>query len=740
MYAQSQRFDHRIAYGLFLFASVWYFWGIAPTIYWRDSPEFITAVHLLGTTHPAGSPTYTLLAKLLTFLPLGNIALRVNLFSALAGAMTVSMLFLLLATCLATSPAWMRLGAALSGALFLLVSESFWRFSAVAEVYTLQDALLVVLLWLLLKARAAYTTLKTPPERWYWLFAFMYGLSAGVHATMALFAPAFLLFIGWTTPRMFWGKRLAFLAFFFLFGMSVYLYLPLRSLSDPALDWGDTETWQQFVIHVTDRKDAAVHFDLPWPHLPSQIRLYLSHLVNEFSVVGCLLGVVGLVTMVWRDKPLAVLLGLAFLGHVGFFIRSWKSAFGFLPSFVILAVWIGFGVYTCLVLLRTLPRWHSIRPLRLALYTGTLGGLVLVLSLNGLRHAPFVLQSENYSAEIYGKQLLEQLPSEAIFFSSYAWFPLLYLQQVEHRRPDLTVLLQSEMFYPSRFAFLSQKRLPNVTLVTSDRPVQMSSVEYFWEFCRLNHQTHALFWEPDGQFQKLFEEYLRPEGLLFAFTPWRDVTITADVWQRHIMLLSRATQRILHPVPPDTESQELLAEKVNFLGLYFQRRGLYTEAAMTYQVGLLLSPDRFDLHTNYGGLLGMQQRFAEALEHLQVAYRQDPANVIAAKNLGLLYLSWGKNIEAVEFLERAQALGAPQWDTLALLGEAYIRVGRFPEAMQTLRSAVAQYDAMGLQQPIPEALSAVGAWVRETLQAFAHGGTGKLRSHPFFTSTASVTY
>jgi tetratricopeptide (TPR) repeat protein len=369
-----------------------------------------------------------------------------------------------------------------------------------------------------------------------------------------------------------------------------------------------------------------------------------------------------------------------------------------------------------------------------------LGGLVLVLSLNGLRHAPVVLQSENYSAEIYGKHLLEQLPPEAIFFSSYAWFPLLYLQQVEHRRPDLTVLLQSEVFYPSRFAFLSPKRLPNVTLVTSDRPVQMSSVEYFWEFCRLNHQTHALFWEPDGQFQKLFEAYLRPEGLLFAFTPWQDVALTADMWQRHTALLTQATEHILHPTPPDTEGQELLAEKVNFLGLYLQRRGLYTEAAMTYQAGLLLSPDRFDLHTNYGGLLGMQQRFAEALEHLQAAYRQDPANVIAAKNLGLLYLSWGKNLAAVELLERAQALGPSQWDTLVLVGEAYIRVGRFPEALQTLRAAVAQYDAMGLQQPIPEAFSAVGVWAQETLHALSQGETGKLRPHPFFNSTDSGTY
>jgi tetratricopeptide (TPR) repeat protein len=218
------------------------------------------------------------------------------------------------------------------------------------------------------------------------------------------------------------------------------------------------------------------------------------------------------------------------------------------------------------------------------------------------------------------------------------------------------------------------------------------------------------------------------------------VAITADVWQRHTVLLAQATQRLLHPPPPDTEGQELLAGKLNFLGRYFQRRALHPEAEAMYKVGLLLSPERFDLNNHYGGLLGMQQRFAEALEHLQIAYRQEPANPIAPKNLGLLYLSWGKNAAAVEFLERVQALGPSQWDTLALLGEAYIRVGRFPEAMQALRVAVAQHDAMGLQQPIPEAFSAVEAWARETLQALSQGGAGNLKPHPFFTSTASGTY
>jgi hypothetical protein len=60
--------------------------------------------------------------------------------------------------------------------------------------------------------------------------------------------------------------------------------------------------------------------------------------------------------------------------------------------------------------------------------------------------------------------------------------------------------------------------------------------------------------------------------------------------------------------------------------------------------------------------------------------------------------------------------------------------------MQTLRAAVAQYDTMGLKQPIPEALSTVGVWGQETLRALSQGQTSDLLPHPFFRSMDSATY
>ena len=524
------------AYGLFALACVVYIWGLAPTISWRDSPEFVTVVHTLGISHPAGSPTYALLAKPMTFFPIGSVPLRVNLFSALFGALTVSLLFSLLYDILEEAAQPVRFCASISGALFLLVSESFWRFAEMAEVYTLQNFFIVLLMTILLKARACHQSAQVGL---YWLFAFLYGLSAGVHATMAFFVPAFLLFIGLTAPRMFGAKGLAFLAFFFLLGFAVYLYLPIRSLGEPAFDWGDPQTFRQFLVHITDRNDSATHFTYSWWKLPHQVRIYIANLSNEFSTLGFALGLLGCIALFLRDKSLSLLFGLVFLGNVLFFIQSWTEGFGFLPSFVVFSLWIGYGVYTCFRLLALLYQRHTLRIPRVAAHAFLLAGLLITPGQTFVRHVSAANLAGDYSAALYGKQLLDQLPPDALFFSHYSWFPLLYLQHIERQRPDVTIVLQGEVFFPRHFAFLSQKRFPNIHLITSPEPVVMSTVDYFWLLCRLNEQDHPLFWDAGEEYQRILEEYLLPRGLLFEFNPSNKVEITQAVLQNHWELLSR---------------------------------------------------------------------------------------------------------------------------------------------------------------------------------------------------------
>ena len=103
---------------------------LAPTVLAGDGGEFQFVPYLLGVAHPTGYPLYTALGWLWShLLPLGDVAYRMNLFSALWAALAVALLYPLTRSLLrqvlpslspsirrpATSGRWS--GAATSGAI-----------------------------------------------------------------------------------------------------------------------------------------------------------------------------------------------------------------------------------------------------------------------------------------------------------------------------------------------------------------------------------------------------------------------------------------------------------------------------------------------------------------------------------------------------------------------------------------------------------------------------------------------
>ncbi|HEX6475466.1 MAG TPA: DUF2723 domain-containing protein, partial [Candidatus Limnocylindria bacterium] len=100
----------------------------------EDSPKFQFLGFVLGTAHPPGYPLYVLLTHLFAKLTVGTLAFRINVFSGLMGAITCGVVFVL----------GRQLGAhrvsAAAAACALATGATFWRYSILAEVYTLAAA------------------------------------------------------------------------------------------------------------------------------------------------------------------------------------------------------------------------------------------------------------------------------------------------------------------------------------------------------------------------------------------------------------------------------------------------------------------------------------------------------------------------------------------------------------------------------------------------------------------------
>ena len=173
----TRHLDPLIGLSLFLLALYAYGSTLAPTVLQGDPALFQFTPYVLGVTYPTGFPLYLLLGKLwLTIFPFGEIAWRMNLFSALCAALAMPWLYL--ATyrlfegnhyrspqLFADSPqmmvdSWLNKNlmwhegwpprlAALITVLTFATLPTFWRWATSAKTYTLNILCLSIILYLL---------------------------------------------------------------------------------------------------------------------------------------------------------------------------------------------------------------------------------------------------------------------------------------------------------------------------------------------------------------------------------------------------------------------------------------------------------------------------------------------------------------------------------------------------------------------------------------------------------------
>ncbi|MDH4207452.1 MAG: DUF2723 domain-containing protein, partial [Anaerolineae bacterium] len=441
--------DWLIGAGLFLGSFLLYLRTLAPSVatIFDDSLEFQLVCYQPGIAHPPGYPLYTLLGKLFTFLPVGDVAYRVNLMSALFGSLTVALLYATLRQL--TSH---RLPAVL-GAAVLAVSPVFWSQAVIAEVYTLNAAFVTAVLCLLLAWARQQDQVREPREetapiraRLLSLAALLYGLSLAHHRTMVLLAPPALLFVALVNRRVFRDARLmARLAVLIIGPLALYLYLPLRGMTMSSLNGVYQNTPGGFLSYVTAASYGVFLGENPLAQT-HDLAFYVLLLQEQFTWAGLLLAIVGLVWS-FRKRPAGLLLILFALITTLFAVayRVPDVEVFLIPLFLICALWIGLGFSAVwdgiLVLWRggARPRLNKLPQLLYTLLFA--GGLLLPCYLWGSNFARNDL-SDRWAVHEYGIDMLSQpLEEDAVVVGILGEITLLnYFQQTEGLRPGLTTI------------------------------------------------------------------------------------------------------------------------------------------------------------------------------------------------------------------------------------------------------------------------------------------------------------
>ncbi len=174
--------------------SALYLRTLAPGLTWAndgsDGGDLITAAATGGVPHPTGYPLYLLLARLFQWLPVGSLAFRTNLLSAVAVVFAAALVYTLVQDMSAVSTdkhPW--LVAFVAGCAFGL-APLIWSQAVISEVYGLQAFLAALILYLYAKPTPVSSSAR---KRLDCLRGLTLGLAMGNHVTMILLIPAALI-------------------------------------------------------------------------------------------------------------------------------------------------------------------------------------------------------------------------------------------------------------------------------------------------------------------------------------------------------------------------------------------------------------------------------------------------------------------------------------------------------------------------------------------------------------------
>ena len=227
---------------------------LGPTTWFWDTSEYIATAHIVGIPHPPGNPLFVLLARawevLLT--PFGlTPAVRINLFSAFMTAGTMFFWYLVVHRILTTftERSLFRHGGAAVSVLLSATAYTVWSQATVNEkVYTVSLFTIGIMSWLAFLWRDHVEARRDAPRaagrgrQWHddnvlVLIVFILALSVGNHLMAFLAAPALVVFGLMVKPRVFANWRMYAFAFLFgLMGLSVHLFLPIRSALQPVIN------------------------------------------------------------------------------------------------------------------------------------------------------------------------------------------------------------------------------------------------------------------------------------------------------------------------------------------------------------------------------------------------------------------------------------------------------------------------------------------------------------------------
>lgn len=426
-------------------------------------------------------------------------------------------------------------------------SQLFFKQSLISEVYSLNSFFVILILYCIVRF------LKNYDKRFVFLAFFIGGIGVGNHHTLLgiIFSTFIFLFI----------KKLDFKTFlissiFFILGLSVYIYLPLRSLANPILDWGNPENLTNFYNVITRQQFGFGNFNYSIEKIQQQFFYYTSSIYQQFYLPLIIISIIGVYISIRTKFSFFIYLTLIFLinGLFTFFaLNPDKNEFFLVqefvtPSFIISAFYIAEGM-------------NELRNKKPLIYIITVFIVLFTIIYKYSNQRDELSEKNNYFAIQFAKDTLNIIPDKSVIIgeTDYSIFPLLYAKTFYNQK-DITILDADFFMLPwyqeqnlSKIPFLKEV-LPDLSIHTKsknpDKKIDFEDMEVF----KLNQSmelanniietlkrpvffTHEIL-EIANLYKHTLSGYLKPYGTIYSYKGLekRDFNFNLDIFLNFINL------------------------------------------------------------------------------------------------------------------------------------------------------------------------------------------------------------
>ncbi|MFO7916275.1 MAG: DUF2723 domain-containing protein [Candidatus Krumholzibacteriales bacterium] len=450
----------------------------------------------------------------------------------------------------------------------------------------------------------------------------------------------------------------------FILGISVHLYLYIRSGLDPAIDEVDPENWRALYyvlrreqyppLHVFQRKASWIfQFKYFWKYFYSQFRMWGDYSIGILNIgklsilVPLVLGLYGIGTHYSRERRSWFLVFTSFLlnslGLIVFLNFSDNEVrerdYFYSGAFYFFSIFIGIGATSLLILARDYLRERKMKVRR---YVLSMGVLLIICAVLPARYHWFKHdRSENYLARDYAFNLLAPLEPDAIIFTNgdNDTFPLWYIQTVENFRTDVRVANLS-LLETNWYIRQLRDQEPRIPIDMTDEEIR--------NLRPMRMKNGGIFWRRDQAVRKIITESIWERPVYFA------VTVPSEIWDpyRKHLEMEGMVRRLV-----DYRGDHLMNEYAMIRGFrdFFKYRGVLTEDGKVDN-SIYKTEDTRSMFVNYSvaafqiaQVKASEGNYEDAIEWGELSLKFNETFEWTRKYLGLYYNRNGQTGKAIEF-------------------------------------------------------------------------------------------